>query len=130
MNYTNTNRMERSDTGDGPVKRKSRRAKIPGFIADLADGNAIIGGKVGNISQNGFSFTHVSPEFPADKHAYTIVLSRNGSHYRVIAKPCWRLQGEENEIGFKILDAPWEWLEFTMTEIPEFDYDVSTIFQA
>ncbi|MFW2364997.1 MAG: PilZ domain-containing protein [Desulforhopalus sp.] len=129
MNHTNINHMDRSKTGDGPVKRKSRRARIPGLIADLADGNAIVGGKVDNISQSGFSFTHVLPDFAADKHTYTIVLSRDGRHYRIIAKPCWRLQGEgeQNKIGFKILDAPWEWLEFTMTEIPEFDYEESTV---
>lgn len=110
------------------VKRKSRRARIPGFVGDLADGNAVIGGKVGNISKTGFSFTGVSTDFQADRHVYTIVLSRSGNHYRVMAKPCWRRRGgkDESEIGFKILDAPWEWVEFTMTEIPEFDYDDPT----
>ena len=34
------------------------------------------------------------------------------------------------DIGFKILDAPWEWVEFTMNEIPEFDYEDSFTFQA
>jgi hypothetical protein len=29
------------------------------------------------------------------------------------------------DMGFKIIDAPWEWVEFTMNEIPEFDYEDS-----
>lgn len=107
------------------VKRKSRRVSIPGIIGDLADGNAVIGGKVGNISKAGFNFINVPPDFHGDNHVYTIVLSKGENHYRVMAKPCWQRarEKEEREIGFKILDAPWEWVEFTMAEIPEFDYD-------
>jgi hypothetical protein len=124
--------MPERDGGGGLVKRKSRRVRIPGFVADLADGNAIIGGKIGNISKTGFNFTDVSPDFHADKHVYTIVLSRGGSHFRVMAKPCWRRQKgkEATEIGFKILDAPWEWVEFTTTEVPEFDYVEPAAFRA
>ena len=68
--------IPKKDSRRDPVRRKSRRVRIPGFVGDLADGNAIIGGRVGNISKTGFNFTGVSPDFHADRHVYTIVLSR------------------------------------------------------
>lgn len=109
----------------GQVKRKFRRVAIPGFVGDLADGSAIVCGDVENISKNGFKFTNAPAGFTADKFTYTVVLSRQGEHYRVLAKPCWKKCGRSNrtEIGFKILDAPWEWVELTSREIPEYDYD-------
>lgn len=132
MDQNTENHMPRSAVGEGLVKRNSRRVRMPGIVGDLADGNAIVVGKVGNISKTGFNFTDVSPDFRADKHVYTIVLSRGQNHYRVMAKPCWQRQAEreQSEFGFKILNAPWEWVEFTMTEIQEFDYDDSVILQA
>jgi hypothetical protein len=39
----------------------------------------------------------------------------------MLAKPCWRTKNDPNTItiGFKILDAPWEWVEFTMNQLAE-----------
>lgn len=117
----------------GQVKRKFRRIGIPGFIVDLADGKSVVGGIVEDISAGGFRISSIPESFTAEKHVYTTVLSGGGKHYKVLAKPCWRKQGQNInnvEIGFKILDAPWEWLELTMAEIPEFDQDDNFGFQA
>lgn len=107
------------------VKRKHRRVAMRGFVGDLADGNSIVCGDVENISKTGFKFSNAPATFTAEKFTYTIVLSRHGEHFRVLAKPCWKRRGEKNhtEVGFKILDAPWEWVELTTREIPEFDYN-------
>lgn len=109
----------------GQLRRRYRRAGVSGFVGDIADGSMFIGGMIEDISAGGFRMTHLPPAFGAEKHSYATVVSGGGKHYRLLAKPCWRRQGRGNsvEIGFKILDAPWEWLELTMKEIPEFDYE-------
>ncbi|EKD34225.1 MAG: hypothetical protein ACD_75C02423G0001 [uncultured bacterium] len=117
----------------GQMNRKYRRAGVPGFVGDLADGNLVFGGAVTDISAGGFKITNVPESFNAEKHTYTAILSGGGKHFRLLAKPCWRRQGAGRgnvEMGFKILDAPWEWIELTLNEIPEFDYEDNFGFQA
>lgn len=106
----------------GPTKRKYRRVEMPGFVGDLADGKAMLGGVVADISLGGFKITTMRMSFAADRHAYTAILTGGGNHYRLLAKPCWKRLGlgkDNLEIGFKILDAPWEWIELTMNEIAQ-----------
>jgi len=122
-----------SDFRFGQMKRKHRRAGLSGFIGDLADGKLVVGGNIEDISTGGFKITDIPSSFSTEKHTYTAILSGGGKHYRLLAKPCWKKQGAGRgnvDIGFKILDAPWEWVEFTMNEIPEFDYEDSLGFQA
>lgn len=54
----------------GQRKRKYRRAGIPGFVADFADGNRIIGGIVENVSTGGFEIVNLPKAFIAEKHIY------------------------------------------------------------
>lgn len=116
----------------GQLKRKYCRARIPGFIVDLADGKKIIGGIVETLSTGGFEITNLPKSFAAEKHTYTAVLSGGGKHYKMLAKPCWKKEKGKNylNIGFKILDAPWKWVEFTMNEIPEIDGNKKSRLQA
>lgn len=112
----------------GRVKRKYRRAGMAGFVGDVADGKNIYSGYVSDVSVGGFKIADLPLSFSAKRHTYTTILSGGGKHYRVLAKPCWqRGAAMKNRIdmGFKIIDAPWEWVEFTMNEIPEFDYEDS-----
>ena len=117
----------------GQMKRKHRRAELSGFVGDLVSGKLVFGGNIQDISLGGFKIKDIPPSFDAEKLTYTIVVSGRGKHFRVLAKPCWKRvssgQGSV-DIGFKILDAPWEWVEFTTNEIPEFDYEDSFGFQA
>lgn len=117
----------------GQLKRKYRRAGLAGFVCDLADGKSVIGGNIEDLSVGGFRITNIPESFAAEKHTYTAILSGEGKHYRLLAKPCWKKPGASMgniEIGFKILDAPWDWVEFTMNAIPEFDYEEGFGFQA
>ncbi|MBU1564363.1 MAG: hypothetical protein KJ630_01890 [Proteobacteria bacterium] len=117
----------------GQMKRKHRRAGLPGFVGDIADGKLIFGGNIEDMSIGGFKITDIPLSFAAEKYTYTAILSGQGKHYRLLAKPCWKKQGSVKgtvDIGFKILDAPWEWVEFAMNEIPEFDLEDSSSFQA
>ncbi len=101
---------------------------MPGFVGDLADGKLVISANIEDISIGGFKIVGIPGSFGADKHTYTAILSGGGKHYRLLAKPCWITPGAGEgkvDIGFKILNAPWEWVEFTMNEIPEFDYEDS-----
>jgi hypothetical protein len=109
----------------GQRKRKYRRAGVPGFVADFADGNRIIGGIVENVSTGGFEIVNLPKSFIAEKLLYTVVLSGGGKHYKMLVKPCWRKQkGLYNVIiGFKIVEASWEWMQLTMHEIAEIQHN-------
>jgi hypothetical protein len=106
----------------GQTARKYRRVDAPGFVGDLADGKAMMGGVVADISLGGFKITTIRKSFAADRHAYTAILTGGGKRYRLLARPCWKRVGlgkDNLDIGFKILDAPWEWVELTMNEIAQ-----------
>ena len=105
----------------GHSKRNYRRAELHGFTGNLVDGKKIIEGIVENISSGGFELSNLPESFSAEKHTYLAVISGKNKHYKVLVKPCWKKNKAENDIviGFKILDAPWEWAELTLNLIPE-----------
>ncbi len=101
----------------GHMDRRYRRMPVAGFVGDIADGNIVVGAMIEDISTGGFKMTSVPELFRAEKHTYTVVLSGGGKHYRLLAKPCWRKKesgSDRTEMGFKVIDAPWEWFELTM----------------
>ena len=103
-------------------KRKYKRTEITGFSASVSDGKKIFRGVVENVSTGGFEITNLPKLFTSEIYSCTAVLSGGGKHYKMLAKPCWsKKKGKRNiTIGFKILDASWEWLAFTMNQDPEF----------
>jgi hypothetical protein len=104
----------------GQIKRNYRRTGIPGFVGTFADGKKIIKTNVENISTGGFEITILPKSFLAEKNTYVAVISGEGKHYKMLVKPCWqKKEGRNMNIGFKILDAPWEWVELTLNRIPE-----------
>lgn len=115
----------------GQHKRKYRRDGSPGFVADFADGSKIIGGIVENVSIGGFEIVSLPKSFTAEKHSYTVILSGGGKHYKMLVKPCWRKKNGliHVDIGFKILDAPWEWVKLTMHEIAEIEHNKKKIIR-
>jgi hypothetical protein len=126
MNRSDGGSQKGNDLRFGQMRRKDRRASVSGFVGDIADGNLVVGGMVEDLSLGGFRLAQMPDFFKAEKHTYTVVLSGGGKHYRLTAKPCWRRDSSSEgqlEMGFKILDAPWEWIEMTTKEIPEFDYE-------
>ena len=104
----------------GGIYRRYRRGTVSGFSGDIADGNRIIGGVVEDVSPNGFKMSHIDETFLAEEHTYYAVVSGKGRHYKLLAKPCWKRSTETGlEIGFKIVDASWEWTEFILDTVPE-----------
>ena len=102
----------------GIFHRRYRRRAVAGFSCDIADGNRLVVGVVGDVSPNGFKLSDVDESFQADGHCYQTVLSGQGRHYKMLAKPCWRRQSDKGvEIGFKIMEVSWEWTEFILDTI-------------
>jgi len=116
----------------GQLKRKYRRMDITGFDCDIADGPSSHGGKVEDISSGGFRITNIPQSFSAEKHVYTVLLSsQDGKHFRLLARPCWSRENSGTgrvEMGFRIVDASWEWMEFTFGETPDVDYEDDYVF--
>lgn len=129
MNLIGGATMDQVTTGDGRgdgalggrLKRKYHREKVFGFVGNIADGRKIIDGIVENVSPDGFEIANLPQSFTGEGYLYTAILSGGGRHYKVLTRPCWRTKKENNtvHIGFKILDAPWEWLALTLHHIPQ-----------
>ena len=103
----------------GGIHRRYQREKVVGFSGDIADGNHIIAGEVDNVSTYGFKVVNVTENFRGKKHCYQAIISGNGKHFKLLAKPCWKkITTQGMEIGFKIVDAPWEWFEFILESLP------------
>jgi hypothetical protein len=103
----------------GGLHRRYQRGKVAGYSCDITDGQRFFGGVVEDISSNGFKMSHLSDSFLADEHSYLGVISGNGKHFKILAKPCWRRQTPSGlEIGFKIVDVSWEWTEFILEKVP------------
>lgn len=88
-----------------------------GLTGDIADGNFFLGGRVRNISSNGFRISDLPSHFTAGPRNYTTVISAERRHFRLVATPCWIESTDDNrymDAGFKIIEAPWEWTEFVL----------------
>jgi hypothetical protein len=100
------------------LKRRHSRFDVNGFVADIADGNIVLGGIVEDVSFNGFKMSNLPKNFSAARRSYTTVISGNNKHYRCIVVPCWTQKADKSrfvEVGFKIVQAPWEWTEFVLS---------------
>jgi hypothetical protein len=99
------------------IKRRHPRVAVQGFVGDIADGNFVLGGIVEDVSSGGFKMSNLPGNFSASDHSYTTVVSGKGKHYRVIVIPCWTKKVKNSrfmEVGFKIMQASWEWSELIM----------------
>ncbi len=105
----------RSDPGHQP--RRDRRRKVSGFYGDIAWGKSLSTGVVEDISRGGFRMTDLPvAQDRAGHHFCRVVLSGQGRYYRLLVTPCWEkatAEGGRVEVGFKILDSSWDWLELT-----------------
>ena len=115
MEQNNMHDRENMQDRMGGLYRQASRTPVAGFSGDIADGNRLHGGIVENVSIRGFKMTQVGEWFRGDEHCYRTILSGNGKHFKLIAKPCWRRESEQGlEIGFKIIDVSWEWAEMIL----------------
>ena len=99
-------------------KRKYPRLDVQGFAGDIADGKFFVAGTVEDVSLLGFKMSNLPLNFSAANRSYTTVISGNDKHYRCVVMPCWTKKAENNlsvEVGFKIIQATWEWTEFVLS---------------
>lgn len=113
-----------------PISRRYPRGRIDGYSVDIADGRFFAHGAIADISLTGFKMALSFDSFKADQYSYTTIISGKGRHFKLLVKPCWKnSSGQKSEVGFKIVDAPWEWAEFAMMVIHR-DVDHDWIGQA
>jgi len=103
------------------VARRFGRMAVAGISVGIADESSYAVAVAENISQGGLKLAGLSPRFQADKFLYRAVVSTDGKSFRLTVKPCWRRSdnGQSVEIGFKVIEAPWEWYEFTDPQISQ-----------
>ncbi len=117
---------QKSNQRRGILKRRYQRTGVRDVVADIGDGNDLLGGLVTDISSGGFRMTHVTDTFAIERYSYPTIISSGGRYYKVLAKPCWhRLNSRTHsqEIGFKIVDASWEWTEFVLNAASDADHE-------
>jgi len=115
------------------IKRRHPRVVVQDFVGDIADGNFVLAGVVNDVSSGGFKLSNLPRNFSAANSSYTMVISGKGKHYRLIAVPCWKkiaVDSHSLDVGFKIVQASWEWTEFILNEISTESFDGDFGFQA
>jgi hypothetical protein len=103
-------------------KRRQIRARLRGYIADIADGNFIYGGIIEDVSYDGLRLNDLPLRFAVEGRKYCIVVSggSNDDHYKLSVTPRWRRKnGASMDVGFKVSDAPREWKLLLSKVIPK-----------
>ncbi len=103
-------------------KRKHERVELRGLIVDIADGHRVFDGMIEDISAGGFKITQVPSKFDLIPRNYVAVISGYRKNFKVIIQPCWTKKADNEyymEIGFKIIQPPWAWVEFIQDMLPE-----------
>lgn len=127
MKKVHAYQFENKRTGQRP--RKHRRMRAPLLVGDVADGKNVFQAMVEDFSAGGLRMSDIPNSFRIDRDVYTIVISTGKHHFRLMVKPRWQKQnqfGKNREIGFKIIDAPWRWIQLTKatkgSDLAEFGY--------
>ena len=114
-------------------KRRHIRVNVHGFVGDIADGNFVLGGTVEDVSFSGFKMSNLPKNFSAAHRSYTTVISGKDKHFRCIVIPCWTKKTENKrsvDVGFKIIQASWEWTEFVLNAATPLPFAEDLAFQA
>lgn len=98
------------------IDRKHEREVVDGYVCEIADGNMVMSGNVDDVSLEGVKISKLPVGFTAARKPYVAILSGNNKYFKILLRPCWSKKEEEGvhfmDVGFKIIDAPWEWNEF------------------
>lgn len=105
----NSRSLNTSDTVAKPHKtRKHKRMNAPLLTADLSDGKNVTQGLVKDFSVDGLKMGDISYGFDVDAPLHTVIVSKGRHHFKLVVKLRWQ---KEDQVGFRILDAPWKWIE-------------------
>ncbi len=133
MEYIAMPDSQHSSQRRGILKRRYQRTGVRDVVADIGDGNDVLAGLVTDISSGGFKMIRVADTFTIDRYSYPTIISGGGRYYKVLAKPCWHRinsRTHSQEIGFKIVDASWEWTEFVLNTASDADIEDDWGYQA
>ncbi len=106
-----------------PGNRRYERAVVEGYKGEIAYGNQVISGVVNEVSPAGLRISQLPEDFSINRRHYIAVVSGYKKQFKIIIRPRWFKTIEDSDsldVGFSIVDAPWEWLEFISKTIPEF----------
>ncbi len=96
-------------------KRRYKRTKLKGYIADVADGHFVYDGIVEDISLQGLRMVDLSDRFVVENRKYNLVVSGgpDSLSFKLKVTPRWkRVNGYYIDVGFQIVDAPSSWKKF------------------
>ncbi|XOF33099.1 MAG: PilZ domain-containing protein [Candidatus Electrothrix sp. YB6] len=102
-------------------KRRYKRAKLKGYIADVADGHFVYDGIVEDISLQGLRLVDLSDRFVVENRKYNLVVSGgpDSMSFKLKVTPRWkRVNGYYIDVGFQIVDAPSSWKQFVQQMLP------------
>jgi hypothetical protein len=105
----------------GRRTRKFRRARVDGFVCQLAENKSVFKGDVDDLSAQGFNMTQVPELFCDETKIYRAIFSEGDSYYKIIVVPRWSKPSPEGggfTVGYKILDNDWKWVRFSMDVLP------------
>ena len=107
-----------------PEKRRHERVELHGYIADIADGNFIYGGIIEDVSLGGVKLNSLPTKFSIEGKTYCIVVSGGtaGTHFKLTVRPRWKKvaqSGLSMDVGFRVVDAPWEWADLVNKMMPK-----------
>ncbi len=108
-------------------KRRYERLEIRGLMADIADGNRVFDGSIEDFSTGGFKITQLPQKFAVQSKQYVTVVSGHKNNFKIVIQPCWYKKthsGYYQEVGFRIVQPPWSWIEFVQEMSPEVVEDV------
>ena len=114
--------IEKQATQVTPGKRRYARAAVEGYIGEIAAGNLVLSGVVDNVSHAGLRMSGLPAGFSVARSHYVAVVSGYDKKIKIIVRPRW-FNAEDSDhmaVGFKIIDAPWEWMMLVSTEIPDY----------
>jgi len=108
--------------------RKHPRIDHNGMMADISDGKRFFCGNVNNLSRLGLCLEEVPERMDHTAKRISVVLSGNGSSFKMVTRPCWSWQKDTGKmLGLEIIKAPWGWTEFVMKNEPAHDDQLAEI---
>ncbi len=103
-------------------KRQECRARLKGYIADIADGHFIYGGMVEDVSLQGLRLNDLPDKFSLEGRKYSMIVSGgpDAPCYKLKVAPRWRRKnGILVDVGFNIAEAPESWQDFVQRMLPQ-----------
>lgn len=99
--------------------RKYPRLVIKNLSVDVSDGIGFSSGVVSDFSRFGLCMTGLSNRLNGNVRNMTAIISVFEKHFKLNIQPRWSAKDRLSKtIGAEIVNAPWNWTEFTINLEP------------